>query len=67
MNSEVIEDIYSGKVWKEYQQFNNEPFLSEPNSFGLMLNIDWFCPFKHGRYSVGAINVFSEPSEGNLV
>ena len=55
MNSEVIEDIYSSKVWKEYQQFNNEPFLSEPNSFGLMLNIDWFCPFKHGRYSVGAI------------
>ena len=21
----------------------------------LMLNIDWFCPFKHGRYSMGAI------------
>ena len=55
MNSEIFEDVYSGQVWKDYQQFNNEPFLSEPNSFALMLNIDWFCPFKHGRYSMGAI------------
>ena len=34
---------------------NGVPFLSLPCSIGFMLNIDWFCPFKHSEYSVGAI------------
>ena len=55
MNTEIYDSIYSGNVWKDFQQFNNETRLSEPNSYGLMLNIDWFCSFKHGRYKIGAI------------
>ena len=30
-------------------------FLSSPNNYGLLLNINWFKPFKHSTYSVGVI------------
>jgi hypothetical protein len=43
-------DVYDGQVWKEY-----EGFLQAPYSYLLTLNVDWFCPFEHGRYSIGAI------------
>lgn len=43
-------DIYDGRIWQEYEEF-----LSAPYNYLLTMNIDWFSPFKHGRYSVGAI------------
>ena len=30
-------------------------FLSAPYNYLLTLNVDWFSPFDHGCYSVGAI------------
>ena len=36
---------------------NGRDFLSRRYSFGLMMNVDWFQPFKHTNYSVGAIYV----------
>ena len=48
-------DIYDGQVWKDFQYVSGVPFLSAPNNLALMLNIDWFSPFKHSPYSVGAI------------
>ena len=30
-------------------------FLDAPNNVGLALNIDWFNPFEHIQYSIGAI------------
>ena len=33
----------------------NRPFLDAPNNFALALNIDWFNPFEHTQYSIGAI------------
>lgn len=53
--SGILEDIYDGRVWSEFQHYDNEPFLSTPLSLGLMINIDWFQPYKHVTYSVGAI------------
>uniref|UniRef100_A0A1A7YTN3 Transposase domain-containing protein n=1 Tax=Iconisemion striatum TaxID=60296 RepID=A0A1A7YTN3_9TELE len=50
-----LADVYDGQVWKEHQYINGEPFLAEPNNFALMLNVDWFQPFKNAPYSVGAI------------
>jgi hypothetical protein len=29
--------------------------VKQPNSFALMMNVDWFQPFKHTQYSVGAV------------
>lgn len=34
---------------------NIDPFLTALRNFGFMLNIDWFQPFKHSLYSVGAL------------
>ena len=50
-------DIYDDQVWKDFQNFQGEPFLSssEGLSLGLMLNVDWFQPYKYCSYSVGAI------------
>ena len=51
----VMEDVYDGNIWKEFQVYGDRPFLSNPFAFGLMMNIDWFQPYKHLTYSVGVI------------
>lgn len=33
----------------------NMIFFTVERNFGVMLNVDWFQPFKHTNYSVGAI------------
>ena len=38
---------------------DNRPFLDAPNNVGLALNIDWFNPFEHTQYSIGAIIIFN--------
>ena len=50
-----MSDIHDGRVWKDFQSWNGVPFLSGDNSYGLMMNIDWFQPFKRSQYSMGAI------------
>ncbi len=52
---DLYTDVYDGQIWKDFQVVNGEPFLSSDSSLGLMLNIDWFQPFKHSQYSVGAV------------
>ena len=61
----LLSDVYDGNVWTEFQQYEGKPFLSQPYTFGLMLNIDWFKPFKHLEYSVGAmyLSVMNLPRE----
>ena len=34
---------------------NGSAFLAAPHNLGLMMNVDWFSPFKHTPYSVGAV------------
>lgn len=54
--TELLRDVYDGRVWKKFMSFNGVPFLSEFTSIGLMMNIDWFQPFKNRNdYSVGVI------------
>ena len=50
-----LADIFDERVWKEWQVVNGEPFLSALRNFAFMLNVDWFQPFKHSLYSVGAL------------
>ena len=38
----VLGVCFEGRVWKEFQYVDREPFLTIPNNFGLMLNVDWF-------------------------
>ena len=51
----MLNDIYDGKIWKEFQSFNDQPFLSESGNYALMMNFDYFQPYKHIQYSLGAI------------
>ena len=50
-----LADVFDGRVWKEWQYFNGEPFLAGPRNYAFMLNVDWFQPFKHSLYCVGAL------------
>ena len=51
----TFSDIYDGRVWKEFQIYKGQPFLSEPHNLAVMLNCDWFQPFAQSRYTVGVI------------
>ena len=45
-------DIHDGDVWSGYK---SNGFLTSPYCYLLTLNLDWFQPFTHVEYSVGAI------------
>ena len=51
------QDVYDGKIWKDFQVVDGEPFLSSTHTLGLgfMINVDWFQPFKYSVHSVGVI------------
>ena len=52
----MLLDVYDGKLWSDFQVVDGQPFLSEQFSFGMMINVDWFLPYKHVKsYHVGAI------------
>lgn len=52
----VLADIYDGQIWQHFQyDCNGDPFLAKPYNFLLMLNCDWFQPFKHTQFSVGVL------------
>ena len=53
----VFEDIYDGRVWQSFQYYEGKEMLADGHTLGLMLNIDWFNPFKHIQYSVGGIYI----------
>ena len=53
--SDLLTDIYDGKIWKDFQTFDGQPFLKGNLGLGLILNIDWFQPYKLTNYSVGVI------------
>ena len=55
IDNNVLQDIYDGRVWNDFQTYNGVPFLSLALSFAFTTNLDWFQPFKHSKYSMGAI------------
>ena len=52
--SESKLDVYDIKIWSDFQIVDGKPFLSCESSLclGLMLNVDWFQPFRYSTYSV---------------
>ncbi|GBC36556.2 uncharacterized protein LOC110040724 [Rhizophagus irregularis DAOM 181602=DAOM 197198] len=58
-DSQFLNDIYDGKIWKTFQDHRqNIPFFRKDVSdrhLGIMLNIDWFQPFDNSTYSIGAL------------
>lgn len=53
----VKADVYDGSVWKSFLKINGNEFLWNRYSLGLLINVDWFEPYKHVKYSVGAIYI----------
>ena len=53
----VMIDIYDGDVWQPFRTVDGKEFLSSRYSLGLLLNVDWFNPYKHVEYLVGAIYI----------
>ena len=51
----VSADIYDGQVWQDFKEDKYNKFLQFPGNILLSLNIDWFQPFTHTQYSVGAL------------
>ena len=52
----ILSDVYSGKIWKNFQKYKGHDFLSLPRNYGFMLNFDFFQPIKHRKdYSVGVL------------
>ena len=52
-----LHDVYDGKIWKDFLFCKGKPFLKDPYTLGMTMNIDWFQPFKHTTYSIGAIYI----------
>ena len=55
MPQSYLGDIYDGRVWREFTSSSAGEFLVSPQCYLLTLNVDWFQPFIHTQYSVGAI------------
>ena len=52
----VFSDLYDGYVWKEFERIDGKDFLARSNNYGVMLNVDWFQPYKRRKdLSVGAL------------
>lgn len=51
----ILRDSFDGKIWMDFQCPEGKAFLLNKGSICLMLNIDWFKPFKHRNYSVGVV------------
>ena len=49
----VMHDIYDGKVWDDFLEYEGKSFLSAPFNYALCLNVDWFQPFDHTQHSEG--------------
>ena len=55
LDSAKLKDSFVGNIWMDFQSPQGNPFLVNEGGICLMLNIDWFQPFKHRQYSVGVI------------
>ena len=53
--AEEMTDVCDGEVYKTFCDDNGLPFFREKRNIGLMLNVDWFNPFKNSEYSLGVI------------
>ena len=60
----TLSAIYDGQIWSDFIQYEGVPFLASPHSYALILNLDWFQPYKHLTYSVGVLylSVLNLPS-----
>ena len=55
-SEDVLADVHDGEIWKNFTHDGTSLFFSKPHNYGVMLNVDWFQPFKHlSSFSIGGI------------
>ena len=50
-------DVHDGKVWKEFESEQYNHYLQFQGNLLLSRNVNWFQPFSHTQYSVGAVDL----------
>ena len=62
VENDSLNDVYDGSMWKHFQNdsCSGVPFLAKPYNYLLMLNCDWFQPYKHTQYSIGVMYIVVE-------
>lgn len=50
-----LSDVYDGNIWKEFLSEKHNYFLKFKKNYGVMLNLDFFQPYKHTTESYGAV------------
>ena len=61
---EVISDVWDGRVWQSFGVDNSDCcYFKDLYNVALILNVDWFKPFKRSDYKVGGIymNILNLP------
>ncbi len=48
-------DVTDGNVYKTFKDQEENDYFADKRNLGLMLNIDWFNPFKNSEHSIGVI------------
>ena len=51
----LMSDVIHGTVWRDFKGADGTRFMGQERNLALMMNVDWFQPFKHSPYSVGVI------------
>jgi len=54
-SDDLLATVFDGKIWKDFLQYEGTRFLSNPHIYVLILNLDWFQPYKYISYSVGVL------------
>ena len=52
-NDGFMSDVYDGRVWSDFQSEKFFNFLQNKRCYGVMLNFDFFQPYKHTPESYG--------------
>ena len=61
--SGIISDVWDGRVWQSFKVNSDCSFFKDLHNIALVLNVDWFKPFKRSEYKVGGIymNILNLP------
>ena len=46
----VYNDVYDGQVWKDFQSWEDVPFLCAPFNLPLHMNVDWFQLYERNQH-----------------
>lgn len=51
VSKDTMCDVYDKKIWKDFNDAKKIDFFTKPRKYGLMVNLDWFCPYQHIKNS----------------